>query len=125
MRTSDRRFKICSGIELSVNSVLWNDKITMKTKKMIFSTILESIVTYGLETWEINKRNENRLKALELDFWRRACGISRLEHVLLCIKTVKTQLCFHCFIYISVSDRCAFNTAGMNKLKITEASQIK
>jgi len=26
-----------------LNSVLWNDKITMKTKKMIFSTIVESI----------------------------------------------------------------------------------
>ena len=61
--------------------VLWNDKITMKTKKMIFSTIVESIVTYGSETWEINKRNEKRLKALEMDFWRRVCGVSRLEHV--------------------------------------------
>jgi hypothetical protein len=38
-----------------LNSVLWNDKITMKTKKMIFSTVLESIVTYGSETWKINK----------------------------------------------------------------------
>src|SRR5215510_9760197 len=48
---------------------------------MIFSTIVESIVTYGSETWEINKRNEKRLKALEMDFWKRACGVSRLEHV--------------------------------------------
>src|SRR5215475_8344035 len=48
---------------------------------MIFSTIVESIVTYGSETWEINKRNEKRLKALEMDFWRQACGVSRLEHV--------------------------------------------
>jgi len=64
-----------------LNSVLWNDKITLKTKKMIFSTIVESIVTYGSETWEINKRNEKRLKALEMDYWRRACGVSRLEHI--------------------------------------------
>src|SRR5215510_2607107 len=64
-----------------LNSVLWNDKITMKTKKMIVSTIVESIVTYGSETWEINNRNEKRQKALEMDFWRRSCGVSRLEHV--------------------------------------------
>src|SRR5215475_1750615 len=64
-----------------LNSVLWNDKITMKTKKMIFSTIFESKITYGSETWEINNRNEKRLKALEMDFWRQACGVSRLEHV--------------------------------------------
>jgi len=64
-----------------LNSVLWNDKITLKTKKIIFSTIVESIVTYGSETWGINKINEKRLKALEMDYWRRACGVSRLEHV--------------------------------------------
>ena len=66
---------------VKLNSVLWNDKITMKTKKMVFSTIVESIVTYGSETWEINKRNEKRLKALEMDFWRTACGVSRLEYL--------------------------------------------
>jgi len=48
---------------------------------MIFSTIVESIITYGSETWEVNKRNENRLKAVEMDFWRRACGVSRIERV--------------------------------------------
>jgi len=50
-------------------------------KQMIFSTIVESIITYGSETWEVNKRNEKRLKAMEMDFWRRACGVSRIEHV--------------------------------------------
>ena len=64
-----------------LNSVLWNDKITMKTKQMIFSTIVESIITYGSETWEVNRRNEKRLKAVEMDFWRRACGVSSMEHV--------------------------------------------
>jgi len=64
-----------------LNSVLWNDKITMKTKQMMFSTVVESIITYGSETWEVNKRNEKRLKAVEMDFWMRACGMSRLEHV--------------------------------------------
>ena len=64
-----------------LNSVLWNDKITMKTKQMIFSTTVESIITYGSETWEVNKRNEKRLKAVEMDFWRRACVVSSMEHV--------------------------------------------
>ena len=75
--------KITQGRKVigKLNPVLWNDKLTMKTKKMIFSTILESIVTYGSEAWEINTRNEKRLKALEMDIWRRACGVSRREHV--------------------------------------------
>ena len=75
--------KIIQGTKAigKLNSVLWNDKINLKTKKMIFSTIVESIVTYGSETWGINRINEKRLKALEMDYWRRACGVSRLEHV--------------------------------------------
>ena len=61
-----------------LNFVLGNDKITMKTKQIIFSTIVESIITYGSETWEVNKRNEKRLRAVEMDFWRWACGVSRI-----------------------------------------------
>jgi len=48
---------------------------------MNFSTIVESIITYGTETWEVNKRNEKRLKAMEMDFWRQACGMSSIEHL--------------------------------------------
>jgi len=53
----------------------------MKSKQMIFSTTVESIITYGSETWEVNKRNEKLLKAVEMDFWRWACGVSRTERV--------------------------------------------
>ena len=64
-----------------LNFVLGNNKITKKTKQIIFSTTVESISTYGSETWEVNKRNEKRLRAVEMDFWRWACGVSRIEHV--------------------------------------------
>lgn len=63
-----------------INSVLWNDKITKKTKHMIYHSIVESIATYGAEVWELNKRDQDRLLALEMDFWRRSSGTSRLEH---------------------------------------------
>ncbi|KAF2884381.1 hypothetical protein ILUMI_21760 [Ignelater luminosus] len=56
-------------------------KITMKMKKLIYSTIIESIVTYASKTLKVNKKNENRSKALEMNFWRRLCGLLRLEHV--------------------------------------------
>ena len=29
----------------------------------------------------VKNLNEKRLKAMEMDFWRRACGVSRIEHV--------------------------------------------
>ena len=33
-------------------NTLWSEKITHKTKKIIYPYILESIVTYGSGTWE-------------------------------------------------------------------------
>lgn len=64
-----------------LNSILWSDKITRKTKTTIYKTIIESICTYGAETWEMTKRDRSRLTALEMDYWRRSCRISRLDHV--------------------------------------------
>ncbi|XP_030751610.1 uncharacterized protein LOC115879104 [Sitophilus oryzae] len=43
--------------------------------------VIESITTYGAETWELNKLEKNKLLSLEMDFWRRSCRISRLEHI--------------------------------------------
>ncbi|PSN33847.1 hypothetical protein C0J52_24246 [Blattella germanica] len=34
---------------------------------------------YGAELREIPKRSENKLKAMEIDLWRRSCSDSRLE----------------------------------------------
>lgn len=51
-----------------------SDKVTRKTKKMINSTVLESI---GPETW-IKQRHSRKLRAVEEDF-RRACGVFRLQ----------------------------------------------
>ncbi|KAK4883930.1 hypothetical protein RN001_000201 [Aquatica leii] len=39
------------------------------------------ITTYGSEIWVLNKRDRDRLLALEMDYWRRSNGTSRLEHV--------------------------------------------
>lgn len=75
--------KIAQGKRVirQLNSVLWNNKVTKRTKTTIYKTIVESISTYGSETWELNKRDKERLLALEMDFWRRSSGISRIERV--------------------------------------------
>ena len=31
--------------------------------------------------WEVSKRNENRLRALQMDWARRSCRVSRIEHI--------------------------------------------
>ncbi|PSN48631.1 hypothetical protein C0J52_12701, partial [Blattella germanica] len=64
-----------------LHSILWNKTINKDVKRMIYKTIVESIVLYGAEVWEIPKKSENKLKAMEMDFWRRSCSVSRLERI--------------------------------------------
>ena len=64
-----------------INSLLWNKKISNKTKTSLYKCLVEPITTYGAETWELRKRDKDRLLALEMDFWRRSAGISRLDHI--------------------------------------------
>lgn len=80
---TDIRKKIGQGkaIIRQLHPFLWNDSIKEKTKKHIYSTIFESCVTYGAEVWVINKNMQNKLLALEMDFWRRSAKISRLQHI--------------------------------------------
>lgn len=64
-----------------LNSILWNSQLSKKTKKNIYSTIIESIVTYGSEVWELTQKNRRRLLTIQMDFLRRSCRISRLHHI--------------------------------------------
>lgn len=64
----------------TLNSLWWSKEISRNNKKKLYKSIVEPITTYGCEVWEISKRNENRLKALQMDFARRSCRISRIEH---------------------------------------------
>ncbi|XP_030752386.1 uncharacterized protein LOC115879632 [Sitophilus oryzae] len=77
--TQDIANKVGQGKRVigQLNSLLWSDKISQKTKILLYKAIVESITTYGAETWELNKVEKNKLPSLEMDFWRRS-RISRL-----------------------------------------------
>lgn len=83
VREKDILNKVAQGtrtIQL-LNPILWSKKITKTTKKMLYKTIVQNISTYGSEIWTINKKCERRLKSLEMNYWRRSCGISRLDRI--------------------------------------------
>jgi hypothetical protein len=44
-----------------LNSILWSKKVQKKTKKMLYSTIIESIGLYGAEIWKITEENKKKL----------------------------------------------------------------
>lgn len=47
----------------------------------MFKTLIESSVSYGSEIWVINKRLAQRINATEINYWRRCCSVTKLEHV--------------------------------------------
>lgn len=64
-----------------LNSILWSEQIHKETKKRLYNTLVKNILTYGAETWAITKRYQDKILATEMDFLRRSCRKSRLEHI--------------------------------------------
>jgi hypothetical protein len=60
-----------------LNSVLWSKTILHKTKKLMYQTLVQSILLYGAETWTLNTQQANKLLATEMDFRRRSARKSK------------------------------------------------
>jgi hypothetical protein len=60
-----------------LNSVLWSRNNVHKTKKLMYQALAQSVLLYGAETWALNTKQENKLLASEIDFWRRSAKKSR------------------------------------------------
>nr|CAH7758531.1 unnamed protein product [Callosobruchus chinensis] len=61
---------------LSVGTLLWSNNLSKQNKLRIYQSIVQSILLYESEIWETTKRDRQRLKATEIDFFR-SCGVSR------------------------------------------------
>ena len=48
--------------------MFWSRDIKINTKKIIYNTIIKSILPYGAETWRISKTNEKKLFATQMIF---------------------------------------------------------
>lgn len=69
------------AVTRQLNSLLWSRRITRNNKRRIYKTIVESIGLYGAELWEVNGRNKSRIIAMEMNYWRRCCRLTRLDRV--------------------------------------------
>ncbi|XP_073994543.1 uncharacterized protein [Rhodnius prolixus] len=65
----------------ALNATLWSKEIGIQTKRKIYHSFVESVATYAAENWTLSRRAEGSLLALEMDFWRRSCGVSRLQRI--------------------------------------------
>ena len=64
-----------------LNSLLWSNKMKLQPKLTIYTTIEEPILTYGCECWQLSGKERKMIETVEMDFLRRLCNISRMQHV--------------------------------------------
>lgn len=66
----------------------WHKKQNLST---LYGAILESVGTYGYEIWDLSQKSTARLKAVEIYFWRRSCGVSEASKKLRNSKKYATE----------------------------------
>lgn len=64
-----------------LHGILWNNRITKKTKTKLFKSLVEPCITYGSEVWTLTQKHKSRLKAVENAYWRRCCKLTILDRV--------------------------------------------
>ena len=64
-----------------LNSVLWSKNIVHNTKRIIYNSLVQSVMLYGAETWTLDRPHANKLLSTEMDYWRRAARKSRMDKV--------------------------------------------
>ena len=65
----------------ALNLIWWHKNITKKRKLCIYQTIIQSILVYGAEMWQIPIRQTNKMLSTEMDVLRRSAKISRMEGI--------------------------------------------
>jgi len=53
--------------------------ITKNRKKMIYNSMVKSVLIYGAETWSLFEDDRRRINATEMDALRRSARISKLD----------------------------------------------
>ena len=56
----------------ALNSIWWHKNITKNRKLCIYQTIIQSILIYGAEVWQIPTREINKFFSTEMDVLRRS-----------------------------------------------------
>jgi len=60
----------------ALNSLHWSIYVSVNTKKLIFYTVIESILRYGWEIWTLDDKFKEKLISTKMDFSRRTARMS-------------------------------------------------
>jgi hypothetical protein len=59
--------------------VWWSKNITRNRKKIIYKSMVKSVLIYGAETCSLYEDDRRRINATEMDALRRSAKISKLD----------------------------------------------
>ena len=62
----------------ALNGIWWSKDITKNRKKMIYNSMVKSVLIYGAETWSLYQDDE-RITATEMVALRRSARMSKLD----------------------------------------------
>jgi hypothetical protein len=63
----------------ALNVVWWSKNITKKRKKMIYNSMIKSVLIYGAEIWNLHEDDRRRINATEMEALRRSARTSKLD----------------------------------------------
>jgi len=63
----------------ALNGMWWSKDITKNRKKIIYNSVVKSVLIYGAETWSLYEDDRRRINATEMDALRRSARISELD----------------------------------------------
>ena len=70
-----RRLLLRRKVMTNLDSILKSRDITLPTKVRLVKAMVFPVVTYGCESWSVNKAERRRIDAFELWCWRRLLRI--------------------------------------------------
>ena len=65
----------------ALNSIWGHENITKNIKLYIYQTIIQRILVYGAEVWQIPTREINKILSTEMEVLRRSARKSRMERI--------------------------------------------
>jgi len=77
-RDVDRRIGLAAGIVRNLHSI-WKAKDISKSTKVLYQSMVQSIVLYNSETWTIKEDQKRKLNTFEMAVLRKICGITRRD----------------------------------------------
>ena len=63
----------------ALNGVWWSKNITRNWKKMIYNSMVKSVLIYAAKTWSLYEDDRRRINTTEMDVLRQSARISKLD----------------------------------------------